>query len=80
MLVQVSVTEIRADDWFMEAFCENFFRSPPILVSIFCIPNWFYSLASAMSNLYNINENKAIFPLQINYVITLTDFPFLLAT
>jgi len=33
-----------------------------------------------MSNLYNINENKAIFPLQINYVITLTDFPFLLAT
>lgn len=80
MLVRVSITEIRADNLLAEAFCENFFHSPLIFVSIFCIPNWFYSLASAMSNLYNINENKAIFPLQINYVITLTDFPFLLET
>lgn len=31
-----------------------------------------------MSSLYNNNEKKAIFSLQINSVIAWTDFPFLL--
>lgn len=61
---------------FLSLFCH--FR-----VSIFCIPNKFalitsIPLACAMSTLYNINEKKAIFSLQINPVIALTYFLFLL--